>query len=155
MSGFGSSGFGSGPYGLGTPVTASAQGGSVLRDAKTGKPQGSRRLNPETRDFDIDTNGRTLGLGNVRALVELALATESGTSAMQALGQALRTIDRIGTSFQYRVRDTVAAAVKHLTDRNIITIDRTTVEDLGPGKRLIRVFWRDVTTGQEAFSELR
>jgi hypothetical protein len=154
MSGFGSQGFGSTPYGIGSPVGSSARGGTILRDEKTGMPQGSRRLNPATRDYSIDSNGRALGANNVRALVELALATVRGSSAMVALGQTIGSIDRIGASFRYRIRDAVAGAVKHLTDRGLIEIQRTAVEDISPGKVLVRVFWRDLTTGEETFSEI-
>jgi hypothetical protein len=155
VSGFGSQPFGSSPYGIGTPAVATPAGGSVLRNAQTGASEGSRFLNPATRDYAIDANGRTLGLGNVRALVEIALSTTSGTSAMQALGHTLRSIARIDNNFEYRVRDTIAASVAHLTDRSIIQLTATTIEDRGRGRRLIRVFWRDLTTGQEDFSELR
>jgi hypothetical protein len=73
---------------------------------------------------------------------------------MRDLGQALKSIDRIGASFQYRVRDTVAAALKHLTDRDLVEVQSTTAETIAPGKAVIRVFWRDVTTGEETFSEI-
>ena len=96
MSGFGSQPYGRSPYGIGTPALATPTGGSVLRDETTGISQGSRRLNPSTRDYDIDEYGRALGANNVRAMVELALSTDLGSSAMVELGHLLRTIDRIG-----------------------------------------------------------
>ena len=149
MSGFGSQPFGSSPYGIGTPATAPEDGGALLRDVDTGQTRGSRKVDPFTRDYVVDTNGRLVGMGNTKQLVLLAVSTKQGSAAMRQLGQTLRDIDRISPNFQRRVDHALRDAVQHLVNSNLIEVVGTEVEVLRPGVAFARLRWRDVETGLE------
>lgn len=149
MSGFGSQPFGSSPYGIGTPATAPEQGGALLRDTATGQTQGSRKIDPFTRDYVLDENGRLLGVGNIKQLVQLAVSTTRGTAAMRRLGQTLREIDRVSPNFQRRVDHALREAVQHLVNDDLIEVVGTEVEILRPGVAFARLRWRDLETNTE------
>jgi hypothetical protein len=147
MSGFGSQPFGSSPYGIGTPAVAPATGGSILRDEFSGETHGSRSIDPYTRDYVLDDNGRILGMSDTKQLVILAVLTDKGSSAMRQLGHELKSIDRITPNFSRRVDNTLRAAVKHITDRRMIEVIGTEVQVLRPGVAFARLRWRDLVTG--------
>ena len=149
MAGFGSAPFGAFPYGIGTPSVAPELGGSVLRDETTGEITGSRKIDPVTKDYVLDDNGRILGMADTKQLVLLAVATDKGTSAMRSLGQDLRSIDRITSNFTRRVDVTLRAAVQHIVDRELIEVIGTEVQVLRPGVAFARLRWRDLSTGLE------
>ena len=147
MSGFGSQPFGSSPYGIGTPSTAPEQGGKILRDLFTGETQGSRRIDPLTKDYVLDDFGRIVGMVDVQQLVLLAVSTDKGSSAVRQLGQDLKKIDRIGTNTVRRIDVTLRAAVQHLVDRDLIEVVDTKVTVVRPGVVLANLRWRDLNTG--------
>jgi hypothetical protein len=149
MSGFGSQPFGSSPYGIGTPAVAPELGGSILRDEANGLSTGSRKIDPRTRDYVLDANGRILGMSDTKQLVLLAVSTDKGSSAMRELGQVLRSIDRITTNFSRRVDSTLRAAVQHLVNRRLIEVVGSEVQVLRSGVAFARFRWRDLTTGRE------
>lgn len=150
MSGFGSQPFGSSSYGIGTPAVYSGTGGDVLRDAKTGARLGSRKIDPTTKDYVLDSNGRILGMNDVQQLVLLATSTTKGTSAMRSLGQEIRKIDRITSNFTQRVRNTLTAAVQHIVDRGLIEVLGVSVQILRPGTVYVALRWRDLTQGSSS-----
>jgi hypothetical protein len=154
MSGFGSQPFGTGPYGLGTPATATSIGGSILRDTTTGESLGSRQIDPLTKDYVLDDNGRLLGMSDVKQLVLIAVSTTKGSSAMRELGHELRSIDRITANFAARVRNTLLAAVQHIVDRRLIEVLDVVVELVRPGVAKVRLRWRDVSTQNEETTEV-
>lgn len=142
--------FGAQPYGVGTPTVAQDGGGSVAVNPYSGEVEGSRRIDPRTKDYVIDsTTGRILGMTNTQQLVLMAINTEKGSSAMQALGHELRTIDRITTNFERRVDTVLRAAVSHLVRAELIEVQGTEVVVLGPGRAFARLLWRDTESGVE------
>lgn len=154
MSGFGSQPFGSSPYGIGTPAAATESGGSILRDETTGQAWGSRKIDPVTKDYVLDDNGRILGMSDVHQLVLLAVSTTKGSSAMRQLGQEIKGIDRITTNFVRRVDTTLRAAVQHLVDKELIEVLGVTVDVVRPGVTLARLRWRDLASGEVELTEV-
>lgn len=148
-SGLGSQGFGSTPYGLGTPAVAPSQGGAIFRDASTGLSTGSRMIDPVTKDYVFDSNGRILGMPDVHQLVLLAVSTRKGSSAMRELGQELERIPRITANTARRVDSTLRASVQHLVDQGLITVTGTTVET-GDARIRAVLLWRDLTATIDA-----
>lgn len=154
MSGFGSQPFGSSPYGIGTPAVASELGGSLLRDETTGQSWGSRKIDPVTKDYVLDDNGRILGMSDGHQLVLLAVSTTKGSSAMRQLGQDIKSIDRITNNFVRRVDTTLRAAVQHLVDKELIEVLDVTVDVVRPGVTLARLRWRDLASGEVELTEV-
>ncbi len=154
MSGFGNQPYGSSPYGIGTPITATAPGGAVLRETSTGSSLGSRLINAETRDYVVDENGRIVGMSDVQQLMQIALGTVKGSSAMLGLGHALATLDVITDNVERRVATIVDDAVLHLTSRKLVEILSVVTTRMHAGALHIVVRWRDLTTGLEQKSEI-
>lgn len=149
MSGIGDSPFGLGPYGLGTPAVAPAQGGALLVD-QAGEGQGSRYIDGRTRDFVADQYGRLVGMGNTKQLVQLAVSTEYGSAATIDLGHKLREIQRISDNFTKAVDNVLRTALRKLTDGGLIAILSIDVQRLrSQGGAFARVRWRDLQTGVE------
>lgn len=150
MSGIGKQPAGGTPFGIGTPATAPPIGGVILRDPITGSSTGSRRLDPITKDYVVDEFGRILGMNDVQQLVELAVSTDRGSSAVRTLGQELKKIDRITDNFVRRVTSTFERALKPIVDAGLIEVRSITVtKDAVPGRAFAVVVWRDLTTDTE------
>lgn len=146
MAGFGSSPLGTGPYGVGTPATSSANAGLPLAD-DFGASQGSKYINPRTRSYERDANGRTKGMPNVPHLVQLALLTTRGSSAMTTLGDEAPG-GVIGANFVSRRQASIRQSLTRLVDDNMIEIVAIEVyADNRPVFTLVR--WRDLTTTLE------
>lgn len=154
MSGFGSQHLGSSPFGIGDPVVPDAMPGRVYRDKQTGEAFGARLIDPVTKDYVYDENGRALGMSGVLQQVQLAVSTESGSSAMRELGHELGSIDVITPSLEHRVDTTLRAAVAHLVAQQVIEVLGVTMFMAGtegglrPGQAHARFRFKDLTTGQ-------
>ena len=146
MSGAGRSKAGVSPYGIGTPAVSSANGGAALPDA-TGAQQGSRYLDPLLRVYVYDANGRAKGAANVPHLVQLALFTTIGTSAMTSLG-AVAPSGVIGSGFDAKRKQTINSALKHLVDAKLISIKSIDVDSKSRPVH-VKVTWIDLTTSVE------
>lgn len=143
MAGFGSMPCGSGPYGINTPVTAAGNEGPVLAD-DLGAVQGARYINPRTRQYEFDANGRYKGMPNVRQLMLLAFLTVKGSSAVPTLGIE-EPSGVIGRNFVERRRESIRQAVApHVRARlvEILSIDIDVTNR--PVFTLVR--WKDLTT---------
>lgn len=155
MAGFGLQPAGSTPAGLGTPSTADVPGGALLRDTATGKSLGSRKIDPVSRDYELDANGRIVGEHDVRHLVQMALTTLKGSSAMRVLGLNRTGLARITGDFERRVLGAVADAVSHLVSAGLIELigvsqyRASTAGGLREGQVYARITWRDLTSSQE------
>lgn len=142
---------GTAPYGLGTPATSSANAGVLLPNDK-GETQGSRYINPRTRQYEYDSNGRAKGMPNVQQLVELALLTVRGTSAQTDLGVE-EPSGVIGANFVERRKTSINQALSRLvTDKMIEVLSVDVDVDRRPIFTLVR--WRDLTTSIERESQL-
>lgn len=156
MPGAGLQGGGTTSAGLGTSASATAQGGAFLRDTKTGISHGARMIDPNTRDYVLDDNGRILGLDYVKHAVQMSIHTDRGSSAVQSMGQRLRTLDRITPNFERRVLAILTEALQPLITLGYIEVlgfDQFTAgsaaNGLMPGAVFGRLRWRDLTTGEE------
>ncbi len=155
MAGFGHQPAGSSPAGWGTPALADAPCGDILRDPATGRRTGSRRINPLTRDYEMDGCGRILGDHEVRHLVQMAVHTLKGSSAMRTLGLQTTGMSRITGDFERRLLGAVTNAVEHLVSAGLIEVIGVTEYRAGArnglreGQVYARFRWRDRTTRQE------
>lgn len=102
----------------------------------------------------LDSNGRILGMSALHQKVLLAVSTERGSAAMRSLGQTLKSIERISSNFSARVENDLRTAVQHLTDPRLIEVVGVEVSVVKPGGALIRLRWRDLSTGEELSTQL-
>lgn len=156
MSGAGVQSAGTSSAGYGSSASATPLGGAFLRDTQNGKSLGARQINPATKDYVVDTHGRTLGRNYVQAAVQISIHTTRGSSADTTLGNRLATLDRITPNFERAVLAILTDAVKPLIERGMVEVvafkqfkpgdDRNGMIKGGVYGRFV---WRDLTTGQE------
>lgn len=140
---------GSSPYGFGTPDAAPIPGGKPLRDTLTGAQLSSRKIDPRTKDYTFDAFGRIVGMTQAQQLVQLALSTDKGSSAIRNLGHELRTLTVISANFTRRVEELITQALAAIVQRGLIEIVQITVERVGKTGAFTRVRWRDTSTKSE------
>lgn len=150
MSGAGDSGAGGAPYGIGTPTTTSGREGLVFT-GEDGAQYGSPWIDPQTRQYVFDTNGRRKGMPNVRHLVETVALTLKDSSSLRGYGMPgpAGTID---SNFVARREVEIRQAFKTLVDSKIIEIVAIKIEVKG-SRSNEQMQWRDVDSGE--VSELR
>lgn len=153
-SGFGSQPFGSSPFGIGAPVVPDSMPGRVLRSESTGDALGARLIDSVTKDYVFDADGRALGMPGVLQQVQIAVSTESGSSAMRDLGHELGSIDVITPGLERRVDTQLRSAVAHLVAQGAIEVLGVSTflagpdDGLRPGQAHARFRFKDLTTGQ-------
>ena len=156
MAGVGLAGCGLSPAGFGTPATATVPEGAFLRDTKNGRSLGARKIDPVTKDYVLDDNGRILGVNYVRHVVQMSVHTERGSAVVQAMGHRLRTIDRITPNIEAQILATLTEAVSPLVTQGLIEVvgfshfvAGNDLNGLNRGAVYGRFQWRDLTTGLE------
>lgn len=154
MNGFGLQPAGLSPAGFGAPARAEEPQRGILRD-RNGQPQGSRLIDPVTRDYVVASDGRAVGMHNVQQLVHLAIHTVRSSSAIRDLGNELSTVKTITANFEHRVLLILTRAVQHLIDDGLIEVLGFASFTIGPdggqphGRAIGRFRYRDLTTGRE------
>lgn len=127
------------PFGLGTPIPATAP--------PTGTA-GTRYLNPATGDYEQDPVTRQLAqMPTTRQRVLLAVMTLRDSMSVNR-GFGVRLPRKMGTFFESEVTQAVRAALRHLTDtEQVIRIDSITVERGSGSRARIVISFTDLTTG--------
>jgi hypothetical protein len=136
------------PAGFGTPATGDAVAtGTPLRTTQ-GTSGGGRYIDPQTRDYVVDAEGRLVGIGGVQQRVQLALTTTAGSSILTTLGLAAWP-DTITDAIEAQIGDAVRTALGKLIASGEVTV--AGIEVLRPKASAIsvRVRWIDTSTGQE------
>lgn len=141
------------PAGYGTPATGDATApGTPLRTSQ-GTAGQARFLDPRTRDYAFDGEGRLVGQGGVPARVQLALTTTLGSSILQTLGLDAWP-DVVTDAIESQVGDAVRRALKKLVDAGEVEIAAIEVSRPTANRLVTRVSWRDLTTGSSHESTL-
>lgn len=119
--GFGLSGFGNSIFGFGTPGSTNSSTAKIFIKSN-GTRGNAAKIDPQTGDFILDDAGNVVGDDSINQMVYMALRTTKNTSVLLNFGidiSKIRTItDNVKMKFQLAVND----AVKHLTDKRLITI---------------------------------
>ncbi len=156
MSGAGIQSAGTTPAGFGTSADAQEFGGAFLRNTRNGTSFAARKIDPRTRDYVIDANGRQLGMNQIKQAVQISVQTERGSSVVQDLGHRLATLDRITPNFERRILSILTEAVKPLVDQGLIEVigfrgfaTGNARNGLQRGAVYGRFLWKDLTTSQE------
>jgi hypothetical protein len=140
MAGFGTMSAGLGPFGLGSPASASLPPEGAA---------GCRWINPVTRSYEQDEDTRQFKqMPSVRQRVYLAIATLLGSSSTLTT-QGIRLPQKMGDSYEGEVKAAVALALRQMTDiEKVLRIDGVTVLK-GRGQRSrTTVSFTDLTTGK-------
>lgn len=145
--GFGLAPCGVAPYGFGTPATAPEPGGKLFRDTNTGESRTGRYINARTKDYEYDSYGRATGMSTAQQIVQIALMTDKGSSAVADLGHELASLEDITSDFDRRIDTTIRAALQDAVNRKLIRLDSVTSERMGTNGAFIRVRWTDLSTG--------
>jgi len=134
------------PYGVGTPNTAAGNTGKAIDDGE-GSQQGSRYIDPRSRAYVINDDGRIKGMPNLRHLVLHTLMTELGSSAQPGLGLKPAS-GVIGRDIEFRRDSDVRNALADLVNRGLIEVVSVTVDRTSrPVLTLVR--FRDLTTNED------
>lgn len=156
MTGAGTQPAGTSSAGLGESDAATTQDGAFLRDTHTGASLGARKIDPITKDYVLDANGRILGQDYVQHAVQMSLTTSRGSSAVGTLGHRLATLDRITPNFERRVLAILTEAVAPLVQLGYVEVLGFTSVVVGDGRNGLvrgsfygRFRWRDLTTSRE------
>jgi hypothetical protein len=152
--GLGTSPLGTGPYGYGTPPVAPSPDGPLFADATLGTTGTGRFIDPVTRQYVFDANGRIAGQGTVPQKVFLAYATVKGSSISATLGEDYSEVQTIGDDFIKIMTAKAIEPVQALIDAKLLAIDSVSVERSGTSAAIIRVNWKDLTTGREGTTTL-
>jgi len=161
MAGAGNQGAGASSAGGGTPALANVPSGGFLADPWSKVPLGARKVDPHTRDYVIDkVTGRIIGVGSVRAAVQMSVHTAKRSSAVFEMGHDLAAIQRITPNTRKRVLATLTDALAPLIRLGLVEVVGFTQYKVGDGLNGMergavfgRLQWRDLTTGQ-AFTEV-
>jgi len=147
--GFGLCGFGTSVYGFGTPGTANSTTAKLFI-----KEDGTRgntiKIDPNSGDYVLDDNGIPMGDNSINQMVYLALKTTKNSSALLNFGIDIASIKTVGDNVKLKFTLAVNDAVKHLTDRRLISIVSVDVVQLmnKPGAIQVTVKWKDLTNGE-------
>jgi hypothetical protein len=144
--GLGTSPLGISPFGFGAPATANALATSLLIDS-LGSPVDSRFIDPETRDYVIDSLGRTQGMSAVSQAVFLCLLTTLGSSAVATLGSRLSEVKTIDNGTVSKVQSLVSLALSELISSGTIALIGTDVTTNSKGIGIV-VTWQDLASLQ-------
>lgn len=139
--------FGLGPFGLGSPASASEP------------PEGSagcRWLNPTTGDYEQDDDTRQFKqMPTVRHRVRMILGTKKGSSStLPDLG--VEWPSKMGDTYEAECKAAVALALQRMTDiEKVVRIDAVIVEKGAGGRSRVTVSFTDLTTGKRMAEEVR
>jgi hypothetical protein len=140
---------GTSSYGVGTPSTAPVPGGRIFRNTKTGGALDARKIDPTTRQYELDDYGRVLGMSGVAQRVQLALQTDLGSAALTDLGSDLRKIESFTDNHSQQVDTAIRRALGSLVTEKLIRVDSIAVDRFSRNGAFITVRWVDLVTNTE------
>ena len=129
--------------GYGQPATTDR----VLKQpflAVDGTVLNARSIDPKTRDYVLDSSGRSLGMTSTEQQVYLATITTKGTSADSNMGTTINSIQVVRKNTSTEVEATVRASLQGLTSSGKIVIDSIDVSVSG-GNLSIKIVWHDTS----------
>lgn len=146
--GFGAAPFGSSPAGYGLPSFVNSST-AKLWIKENGEQGNCAKIDPLTGDYVLDENGNSVGEDSINQMVYLAFSTILNSSIINGFGIDLNVTDyNMSTNILQRCKLAVMKAVKHLTDRNVISIVSVDVNKISGTGVEIKVNWRNNSTGE-------
>lgn len=98
----------------------------------TNKVQSARYINPNTRDFELNsTNGQFFGQNATDQSVLLALTTTLNSSTVSGLGQNFQSIKTIGPNIIIQITNLLNQILQPLIQSSAITLEDINVRQIG------------------------
>jgi hypothetical protein len=140
---------GSSAAGYGVPDRAFAPNNAMLPGIRTGLSQSGRFIDPTTKSYAFQADGRLKGVSTVPQLVQIALSTVLGSSAVATLGQTFSLIAEKGPDYQRRVTSAIESALANVVKQRLVQIVSVDVQlyPAAPDAGVATLKWRDLTTG--------
>lgn len=135
--------------GYGVPDTGTVPNNALMPDPLTGLPQTGRNINTATGSYTFTADGRTQGMTTVSQLVQLAIRTQRGSSALGAFGIDMSKVQEQGTNFERQLGAAIVLALSNLIKAGLVTVIGITwlpVDNTDGTAPYVK--WRDNTTGQ-------
>lgn len=146
--GYGLSGFGNSIFGYGTPGVSDSSAAKMF--IKSDGTKGNvAKIDFSTGDYVLDAGGNPVGDNSVNQMVYLALKTTKNSSSLRNFGIDLLSIKTVTENIKLKFNLAVSSALKHMTDRKLISIISVDVNQIinKPGAITVNVKWRDETSG--------
>lgn len=144
---------GSSAAGYGVPDAAPIPGIAPLPDTKTGLSQTGRFIDPVTKDYAFGPDGRLYGMATVPQLVQLAITTTRGSSAVPDLGEEFTKIQEKGPAFPRQLASSVGNCLSDLVKRKLVQVVSVVATEPSargnPDAGIATLKWLDMTTGRE------
>lgn len=147
---------GSALAGYGVVDTAHSPIDAPLPDQATSFPTTCRLLVPNAAnggvgDWAFTADGRVVGCGTARQLVQLAMTTVLGSSCSPTLGFDFAQIQEQGPNLQRQVATLSANALAPQVKAKVVQLQEVDAQqaESNPDAVLATVKWKDLSTGQE------
>lgn len=142
--------------GFGDPYAGEEPQGTALQNHVNGSLQDARYIDPYTKDYIIDEQGRTQGQTSVSQQVYLALLTTFGSSVNANLGSQFSNIKTFSRkTIAAQIDSVVRKSLSNLISNNSIQLIRTEVSlNTNNIATNITVYWRDNFTNQNQQTSL-
>ena len=137
--------------GYGVVDTGTAPLNALLPDVRTGLPRTGRAIDTVKKDYVMQSDGRLQGFDTVPQLVQLALSTALGSSAIQNLGIDWTKAQEKGSDFQRQLATIVANALAPLVAQKLVEVRAVIVSEppSNPDAGVGFVKWFDMTSQTE------
>lgn len=153
MAGAGIAPAGTSIAGYGTVTSIAGSPAQILVDPNDGVSKDTRAVNPVTRQYTYDSQGRPTGQSGVPHLVQMALMTLRNSSAVANFGLAAPP-PLITANVAAQLTRDFNLAVKDLVDQRLIQVVSITVDRAMLAGERVRFTWRDLTTSLQTTSTL-
>lgn len=108
---------------------------------------GSRYINPNTNDFELQANGHFVGMPSIQQEVLLAVETVYNSSVMSNFGLDFGSIKIITPNIQKQVLSLFNNALSFLISTNKIRLNSVQTTQTGQSQVSSIFSWTDTTTG--------
>ena len=137
---------GSSAAGFGVPTVATSPINVPFPDAQTGRTQGGYQVGLTSGDYSFTSDGRVVGVANVKSLVQHAITTTFGSSAVPNFGLQLPGGDKT-SGYKQRIESRLRNALAGLVAQNLIQIVSVSVADMpnNSAGTIGTLTWRDLT----------
>jgi len=137
MPGIGSVPIGSIGIGYAPLTTLAATPSSPLPDPRTGLSQTGRLINPLTKDYVMQSDGRLQGMPTVNQLVLIAVFNLDFSSLTEK-----------GPNFANALRAIIQNGMAYLVTQKLVAIRQIVIQQPNADAGLALMNWTDLTTGQ-------
>lgn len=148
--GFGNTSFGNSIFGYGTPATSVSQLNQPMNNLSQSASLDARLIDTNTRDYVINADGNTAGMSSVSQQVFLAMSTTFGSASVTSIGNTIKSMQVLNSSYQQTINTIVQQALSALVTAGTISIVNIQVSPLTfqgtVTGAIVNLTWIDNTT---------